>query len=102
MLTLQGMDPVQLEAILDRGEEFLTKPGAPATRSNALAGMTVANLFIENSTRTRVSFELAAKRLGADVVNLNLNTSSAVKGESIVDMIYTLQAMQVDLSLIHI
>ena len=101
LLTLQGMDPVQLEAILDRGEEFLTKPGAPAARSNALAGMTVANLFIENSTRTRVSFELAAKRLGADVVNLNLNTSSAVKGESIVDMIYTLQAMQVDMFVVR-
>ncbi|MED5462066.1 MAG: aspartate carbamoyltransferase catalytic subunit [Pseudomonadota bacterium] len=101
LLTLQGMDPVQLEAILDRGEEFLTKPGAPAVRSNALAGMTVANLFIENSTRTRVSFELAAKRLGADVVSLNLNTSSAVKGESIVDMIYTLQAMQVDMFVVR-
>ena len=66
---------------------------APA-RNNSLAGRTVANLFFEPSTRTRASFDLAGKRLGADVLNLDVNTSSRKKGESILDMIYTLQAMQ--------
>jgi aspartate carbamoyltransferase catalytic subunit len=56
----------------------------------------VANLFFEPSTRTRVSFELAAARLGADVVNLEMQSSSRAKGESVLDTIYTLQAMAVD------
>ena len=56
----------------------------------------MANLFFEPSTRTRVSFELAARRLGADVVNLDLHSSSRVKGETVLDTIYTLQAMLVD------
>jgi aspartate carbamoyltransferase catalytic subunit len=67
-----------------------------AARDGSLAGRTVANLFFEPSTRTRVSFELAAKRLGADVVNLDLHSSSRVKGETVLDTIYTLQAMHVD------
>jgi aspartate carbamoyltransferase catalytic subunit len=65
-------------------------------RDQSLAGRTVANLFFEPSTRTRVSFELAATRLGADVVNLDLHSSSRVKGETVLDTIYTLQAMLVD------
>ena len=65
-------------------------------RDQSLAGRTVANLFFEPSTRTRVSFELAATRLGADVVNLDLQSSSRVKGETVLDTIYTLQAMLVD------
>ena len=65
-------------------------------RDQSLWGRTVANLFFEPSTRTRVSFELAARRLGADVVNLDMQSSSRVKGETVLDTIYTLQAMQVD------
>ena len=61
-----------------------------------LRGKTIANLFFENSTRTLVSFELAAKRLGADVVNVNINKSSTAKGESLKDTIQTLEAMQID------
>ena len=71
-------------------------PGEPPARGTSLAGRTVANLFFEPSTRTRVSFELAAARLGADVVNLEMQSSSRVKGESVLDTIYTLQAMAVD------
>ena len=71
----------------------------PASRD--LAGITVANLFTEPSTRTRVSFELAAKRLGADVVNLELQLSSRVKGESMLDTIYTLEALHVDVLVIR-
>ena len=63
--------------------------------------MTVANLFTEPSTRTRVSFELAAKRLGADVVNLEVQLSSRVKGESMLDTVYTLQSLHVDVMVIR-
>ena len=63
--------------------------------------MTVANLFTEPSTRTRVSFELAAKRLGANVVNLEVQLSSRVKGESMLDTIYTLEACHVDVFVIR-
>ena len=71
-------------------------PGELPARDQSLWGRTVANLFFEPSTRTRVSFELAAKRLGADVVNLDMQSSSRVKGETVLDTIYTLQAMLVD------
>src|SRR6202043_3958885 len=70
--------------------------GAKPASSQALAGATVANLFTEPSTRTRVSFELAAKRLGAQVVNLEVQLSSRVKGESMLDTIYTLESLHVD------
>ena len=72
-------------------------PGDLPARDQSLAGHTVANLFFEPSTRTRVSFELAAQRLGADVVNLDMQSSSRVKGETVLDTIYTLQAMHADI-----
>ncbi|MBT8088151.1 MAG: aspartate carbamoyltransferase catalytic subunit [Gammaproteobacteria bacterium] len=96
LLTLKDLDKALLTDILDDAETFLTPPGSRPARSQALAGRTVANLFFEPSTRTRASFDLAGKRLGADVLNLDVNTSSRKKGESILDMIYTLEAMQVD------
>ncbi|HEX2492395.1 MAG TPA: aspartate carbamoyltransferase catalytic subunit, partial [Steroidobacter sp.] len=73
------------------------EPGDLPARDQSLAGRTVANLFFEPSTRTRVSFELAAQRLGADVVNLDMQSSSRVKGETVLDTIYTLQAMHADI-----
>ena len=87
LLTLKGLDEALLTDILDDAESFLTPPGNRPARSQALAGRTVANLFFEPSTRTRASFDLAGKRLGADVLNLDVNTSSRKKGESILDMI---------------
>ena len=101
LLTLRGLDRRQITAILDRAEAYLVQPGQRPVRGDALSGMTVANLFFENSTRTRASFELAAKRLGADVLNLDVNTSSTAKGESILDTVHTLQAMQVDMFVIR-
>ena len=83
LLTLRGLNRERITALLDQAETFLTAPGQTAVRSNALSGITVGNLFFEPSTRTRASFELAAKRLGADVLNLDVNTSSRKKGESI-------------------
>jgi aspartate carbamoyltransferase catalytic subunit len=90
-----------LVEILDDAERYLTPTGSLPARSNALAGRTVANLFFEPSTRTRASFDLAGKRLGADVLNLDVNTSSRKKGESILDTIYTLEAMRCDIMVVR-
>ncbi|HET9695084.1 MAG TPA: aspartate carbamoyltransferase catalytic subunit [Steroidobacteraceae bacterium] len=96
LLTLEGLSADELRGLLDFAQFYVRHPGDMAARDGSLAGRTVANLFFEPSTRTRVSFELAAKRLGADVVNLDLHSSSRVKGETVLDTIYTLQAMGVD------
>lgn len=101
LLTIKGLDRQHITALLDKSEIFLADIGKPVIRSDVLRGKTVANLFFEPSTRTRASFDLAAKRLGADVLNLDVNTSSRKKGESILDMIYTLQAMQVDVFVVR-
>ena len=101
LLTLKGLDKSLLVELLDDAQRFVTEPGEPAARNASLAGRTVANLFFEPSTRTRASFDLAGKRLGADVLNLDVNTSSRKKGESILDTIYTLQAMQVDIMVVR-
>ena len=101
LLTLKGLDKSLLVDILDDAGRYLRKPGDLPARSQALAGRTVANLFFEPSTRTRASFDLAGKRLGADVLNLDVNTSSRKKGESILDTIYTLEAMQVDVMVVR-
>ncbi len=101
LLTLKGLGKGHICRILDEAETFLSPPGHPAVRTQALKGRTVGNLFFEPSTRTRASFDLAAKRLGADVLNLDVNTSSRKKGESILDTMYTLQAMQVDVFVVR-
>ncbi|MEJ2297694.1 MAG: aspartate carbamoyltransferase catalytic subunit [Woeseiaceae bacterium] len=101
LLTLKGLDKALLVDILDDAERFLTPPGDLPARSRSLQGRTVGNLFFEPSTRTRASFDLAGKRLGADVLNLDVNTSSRKKGESILDTIYTLEAMQVDVMVVR-
>ena len=101
LLTLRGLSRAQITDLLDQSGEFLSPPGSPVIRSNALQGRTIANLFFEPSTRTRASFQLAATRLGADVLNLDVNTSSRAKGESILDTIYTLQAMQIDIFVVR-
>jgi aspartate carbamoyltransferase catalytic subunit len=101
LLTLAGLDASMLTHLLERSQSFVRELGEPPPASRDLAGITVANLFTEPSTRTRVSFELAAKRLGADVVNLELQLSSRVKGESMLDTIYTLEALHVDVLVIR-
>jgi len=101
LLTLKGLHRSLLTALLDDAQRFVSKPGEPTVRSRSLAGRTIANLFFEPSTRTRASFDLAGKRLGADVLNLDVNTSSRKKGESILDTIYTLQAMHVDVMVVR-
>ncbi len=101
LISLEGLDAELIRELLDRAQHFLRRPGQLPARGQALAGWTVANLFSEPSTRTRASFELAARRLGADVLNLDLMLSSRAKGESMLDTVYTLQAMQVDVFIIR-
>jgi aspartate carbamoyltransferase catalytic subunit len=101
LLSLKGLDAALLTELLDDADRYLTAPGDLPARSESLAGRTIGNLFFEPSTRTRASFDLAGRRLGADVLNLDVNTSSRKKGESILDTIYTLQAMQVDVMVVR-
>ena len=90
-----------LERLLECAQRYVRPLGQKPASNRVLAGCTVANLFTEPSTRTRVSFELAAKRLGADVVNLEVQLSSRVKGESMLDTVYTLQSLHVDVMVIR-
>jgi aspartate carbamoyltransferase catalytic subunit len=101
LVTLKDLPRDQLVGLLDLADGFLTPPGDFPARNDRLAGRTVANLFFEPSTRTRASFELAARRLGADVLSLDVSMSSRAKGETLLDTIYTLQAMQVDVFVIR-
>ncbi|HEX7013268.1 MAG TPA: aspartate carbamoyltransferase catalytic subunit [Steroidobacteraceae bacterium] len=97
LITLEGLSREEMIALLDLAQFYVREPGDLPARDQTLSGHTVANLFFEPSTRTRVSFELAARRLGADVVNLDMHSSSRVKGETVLDTIYTLQAMHADI-----
>jgi aspartate carbamoyltransferase catalytic subunit len=101
LIDLAGLDREHLAAIIDLAGRYRTPVGAQAPHDDVLEGRTVANLFFEASTRTRASFELAAKRLRAQVLNLDVNMSSRAKGESIMDTIFTLQAMQVDVFVVR-
>ncbi len=101
LISLQGLDGDLLRELLDRAQHYVTPPGELRVHGRELHGFTVANMFSEPSTRTRASFQLAALRLGADVINLDVMLSSRVKGESMLDTIYTLQAMQVDMFVIR-
>ena len=92
LLTLENLDRAEIIHLLDRAEMFRTL----GPQRDLLAGRTVLNLFFENSTRTRTSFEIAARRLGADVVNFDLSRSSTAKGESLLDTLHTLEAMRLD------
>ena len=96
LLTLETLPRSIIEQLLERAQGFVRAPGERASFAPILAGFSVANIFTEPSTRTRVSFELAAKRLGAEVVNLEIQLSSRVKGESMLDTVFTLQALHVD------
>jgi aspartate carbamoyltransferase catalytic subunit len=93
---LEGLTKSEIAALLDRAQSYTRILGERPAQDQSLVGHTVANLFFEPSTRTRISFELAARRLGADVVNLDMQSSSRAKGETVLDTIYTLQAMHVD------
>ena len=100
LLGIEGLSPADVLAVLDRAEAHAAAPRDPGLKSR-LRGRTLINLFFENSTRTQASFELAGKRLGADVMNLSVRTSSVAKGETLLDTAATLNAMAPDLIVIR-
>jgi aspartate carbamoyltransferase catalytic subunit len=96
LLDIESLTWPDIEAVLTRAKDFQPAAGQPFKRFDILGGRTVVNLFFEASTRTRTSFEIAAKRLGADVISITASGSSISKGESLVDTLNTLSAMRPD------
>lgn len=103
LLTLEGLPKEHILHILDTAKQFVsvTDPAREVKKVPLLRGKSVFNLFFENSTRTRTTFEIAAKRLSADVINLDISTSSTAKGESLLDTIDNLVAMQADIFVVR-
>jgi aspartate carbamoyltransferase catalytic subunit len=101
LLDIEGLTKVDVERILDTAEAFLQVSRRPVRKVPTLRGKTVINLFYEASTRTRTSFELAGKRLSADVINMNVSASSVKKGETLQDTCRTLEAMHPDVVVIR-
>ncbi|MBU0499582.1 MAG: aspartate carbamoyltransferase catalytic subunit [Gammaproteobacteria bacterium] len=100
-LSIDGLDRALLTEILDTAESFAGVGERTVKKVPLLRGKVIANLFFETSTRTRTTFELAAKRLSADVLNLNIGTSSTTKGETLLDTLRNLEAMQVDMFVVR-
>ena len=96
LISLEHLDAETLTRLLDRAESLREACAHGTRKLDLLTGRTVLNLFFEPSTRTRTSFELAARRLGADVVNFDLGNSSTSKGETLLDTLHTLEAMHLD------
>jgi len=100
-LTISGLSKALLTEILDTADSLIEVGERQIKKVPLLRGKTVVNLFFEASTRTRSTFELAAKRLSADVLNININTSAASKGESLSDMLKNLEAMASDMFVVR-
>src|SRR5437868_28800 len=96
LLDIESLTRPEIEAILARSRNFQPAAGQSFKRLDTLRGRTIVNLFFEASTRTRTSFEIAAKRLGADIISITAGASSVSKGESLVDTLNTLAAMRPD------
>jgi aspartate carbamoyltransferase catalytic subunit len=101
LLGIEGLDPLEISYLLDQSERFVEVSRGPDRKLSSLRGQTVVNLFFENSTRTRTSFELAGKRLGADVINMTVGASSVAKGETLIDTAMTLNAMHIDVLVVR-
>ncbi len=101
LLAIEGMHPPEIGALLDFAESYVLLNRSGKTQRDLLRGRTLINLFFEDSTRTRTSFELAGKRLGADVINMSVSTSSVNKGETLLDTAATLNAMHCDLLVVR-
>ena len=101
LLALQGLEPPYIADLLDLAESYALLNRSGKTQRDLLKGRTLINLFFEDSTRTRTSFELAGKRLGADVINMSVSTSSVNKGETLLDTASTLNAMHCDLLVVR-
>ena len=101
LLGIEQLGPHDITTILDLAEDYVALNKSSSKRSDALAGLTQINMFFENSTRTQASFELAGKRLGADVMNMAMQASSVKKGETLIDTALTLNAMHPDLLVVR-
>ena len=101
LLGIEGLEQSAIREILDKAEEYADLNQKTKKRVDVLSGLTQINMFFENSTRTQASFELAGKRLGADVMNMALQGSSIKKGETLVDTALTLNAMRPDLLVVR-
>jgi aspartate carbamoyltransferase catalytic subunit len=101
LLSIEGLPKKILNQILDTAESFVGVAEREVKKVPLLRGKTVCNLFFENSTRTRTTFEIAAKRLSADVISLNVGTSSQSKGETILDTVDNLIAMHADMFVVR-
>ena len=101
LLGIEGMSAAEITAVLDLAESYVEQNRRVDKRSTELRGRTIMNLFFEDSTRTRTSFELAGKRLGGDVLNMSVATSSVKKGETLLDTAMTLNAMNPDFLIVR-
>lgn len=101
LLGIAGLDPQEITYLLDRADEAVSVSRQIEKKKTVLRGRTQINLFFEASTRTQSSFELAGKRLGADVMNMSVGSSSVKKGETLIDTAMTLNAMQPDLLVVR-
>lgn len=101
LLGIEGLNRLDVEQLLDLADEYVDLSRQKRKHKDVLNGLTLVNMFFENSTRTQSSFELAGKRLGADVVNMSLQTSSVKKGETLIDTAMTLNAMRPDLLVVR-
>ena len=96
LLGIEGLSPLEINHLLDLSDRYVELNRGTDKVARILDGRTIVNLFFENSTRTRTSFELAAKRLGANVINMQVESSSVAKGETLIDTAVTLNAMHPD------
>ena len=101
LLGIENLSPADITSILDVAEEYVDLSRQRDKKRAILKGLTQINIFFENSTRTQASFELAGKRLGADVMNMSLKSSSIAKGETLIDTAVTLNAMHPDLLVVR-
>ncbi|MCK6444431.1 aspartate carbamoyltransferase catalytic subunit [Elstera cyanobacteriorum] len=101
LLGIEGLNPLDLRYLLERAESYVALNRQTEKKIGTLRGRTIINLFFENSTRTRTSFELAGKRLGADVINMSVASSSVKKGETLIDTAMTLNAMHADVLVVR-
>ncbi|HEY0275726.1 MAG TPA: aspartate carbamoyltransferase catalytic subunit [Paenirhodobacter sp.] len=101
LLGIEHLAPEEILTVLDLADRYVDLNRRTVKRTDALEGMTQINMFFENSTRTQSSFELAGKRLGADVMNMSMQNSSVKKGETLIDTALTLNAMHPDLLVVR-
>ena len=101
LLTTEGLPAELVRHILDTADQFVSVSERDVKKVPLLRGKSIFNVFFEGSTRTRTTFEIAAKRLSADVINLNVGVSSTSKGETLLDTVYNLQAMDADMFVVR-